>query len=66
MVSGSKRTGTVHERSSRIGGLFRRASATLTISSGGKKWKMLAQQSKKLILIERMSFPAHGPTAKFP
>jgi tetratricopeptide (TPR) repeat protein len=25
--------------------------ATLTISSGGKKWKMLAPQSKKLILI---------------
>jgi tetratricopeptide (TPR) repeat protein len=26
-------------------------SATLTISSGGKRWKMLAPQSKKLILI---------------
>jgi hypothetical protein len=25
--------------------------ATLTISSGGKRWKMLAPQSKKLILI---------------
>jgi len=25
--------------------------ATLTISSGGKKWKMLAPQSKKLVLI---------------
>ena len=25
--------------------------ATLNISSGGKKWKMLAAQSKKLILI---------------
>jgi Flp pilus assembly protein TadD len=31
-------------------------SATLTISSGGKKWKMLAAQSKKLILIGAEEF----------
>ena len=30
--------------------------ATLTISSGGKKWKMLAPQSKKLILIGAEEF----------
>jgi hypothetical protein len=30
--------------------------ALLTISSGGKKWKMLAPQSKKLILIGAEEF----------
>ena len=40
--------------------------ATLTISSGGKKWKMLAPQSKKLILIGEDEFSCSGRTVKFP
>jgi tetratricopeptide (TPR) repeat protein len=38
--------------------------ATLTISSGGKKWKMLAPQSKKLILIGADEFSCSWKSRK--